>query len=289
VKLSGDTRDKLLQQEKTLVSQLIAGRKFSENLLKDHFALYLGPPCLALCEQIRRKLPRELRDIIYEYLLYTGIEIFDADRIFKMFNDEGQPNPDHIEYEIGIFPGIRILSVGHLADTNYVGSTMRIELAEAYYCGTIFSFEAFVPSKAYQCLENTLFRPMDPWYIGAELSGLVKNVEMLVVDDCLMDPDHPQDLNEFTHLLRIEAAIRFSIRVKIYWSGEHTTDANLAIATSKLFPLVDELRAKGYTVTIEIVKRLDNWYIHKEKVQHKLAGKDVTAKELELALRNVKV
>jgi hypothetical protein len=166
---------------------------------------------------------------------------------------------------------------------------MRIELAEAYYRGTVFSFEAFVPSKAYQCLENTLFQTMDPWYIGAELSGLVKNVKMLVVDDCLMDPDHPQGLNEFTHLLRIEAAIRFNIRVKIYWSGEHTTDANLAIATSKLFPRVDEFRTKDHTVTIEIVKRLDNWCIHEEKVQHKLAGKDVTANELELALRNVKI
>jgi hypothetical protein len=289
MKLSGDTRDQLLQQEKTLESQLIAGKKFSEHLLKDHFAMYLGSPCLALCKQIQRKLPRELRDIIYEYLLNTGTEYFYAGRISKMFDDEGQPNSDYIEHENGIVPGPRILSFGHLADTNYVGRMMRNELAEAYYRGTIFSFQGFVYSMPHQCLEDILFRTMDPWYIGAELSGLVENVEILAKDDILMDPDHPQDLNAFTHLLRFEAAIRINVKVNVYWSREHTTDANLAVATSKLFPLVNELQAKGHIVTIEIVKCLGGWDFHKGKLHHKLAGKDVTAKELKLALRNVMV
>jgi hypothetical protein len=285
-KLPVDTAQQLVQQEETFQSQLAARKAVEKQLLQNHFALYLAPPCLALCEQIQRELPRELRDNIYEYLLDTKVHYINLHHTYYMFNDKGEPTREYYEDKNGIIPGPRITSVGHLADINYVGEAMRNELAETYYRTKVFSFEGDVPQVGH-CLEKTLFRTMDPWYIGAKLCGLVKNLELTTNAGSLLF--FYQAMDELPELLRLEAGIRINIKVEAstYWVS--VDNETLAIATSKLFPLLNKLQAKGHTVTIEIVKDCGTWPKHEERLQHKLAGGNVTANNLELALRNVGV
>jgi hypothetical protein len=281
-----DTAQPLVQQEETFQSQLAARKTVYEHLLQNHFALYLGPPCLALCEQIQRELPRELRDNIYEYLLDTKFHYINSDYTYHMFNDQGEPTPGYYEDSNGIIPGPRITSVGHLAEINYVGEAMRNELAETYYRTKVFSFEGNVPQVAH-CLEKTLFRTMDPWYIGAELCGLVKNVELTIDAGSLLF--FPEAMDELPELLRLEAGIRINIKVEASTYCASMDNETLAIATNTLFPLLNKLQAKGHTVTIEIVKECGTWPKREERLQHRLAGENVTANNLELALRNVGV
>jgi hypothetical protein len=279
-----DTAQQLVQQEETFQSQLAARKAFEKQLLQNHFALYLAAPCLALCEQIQRELPQELRDNIYEYLLDTKVHYINSSHTFSMCNDEGELFREYYEDENGIIPGPRITSVGHLADITYVGEAMRNELAETYYRTKVFSFNGDVP--VCHCLEKTLFQTMDPWYIGAELCALVKNLELTTNVVTLLSLY--QAMYELPELLQLEAGIRINIRVKAstYWYP--VDNKALAIAT-KLFPLLNKLQAKGHTVTIEIVKYCGTWPKCEERLQHKLTGGNITANNLELALRNVGV
>jgi hypothetical protein len=100
----------------------------------------------------------------------------------------------------------------------------------------------------------------------------------------------PQDMGELPELLRLEAGIRINTQVEPLSYYESVDDMTLAVATHKLVLLLNELQAQGHTVTIEIAKDCSNiWTRRKERLQHKLAGANVMANNLELALRNVGV
>jgi hypothetical protein len=279
-----NTGNELYQQEITFQSQLFDEIEVFEKLLQIHFTLYLGPSCLAVCERLQQKLPRELRDMIYGYLLDTRTVHFDWSWSFFMFKNTGEPKPEYIENEPGIIPGPRILSVGYLADTCYVGKAMRNELAEAYYRGTVFSFPEYG-----SCLENILFHTMDPWYIGAELSGLVKNVE-ISTNSSLTVPDG-LPITELPHLLGLQTGILINIKLEGLWRSGCIIDKTVAVAAGKLFPLLNELQAEGHNVTIEMKSQYRHygWERYEEPRQLKLTGEDVTANKLKLALRNITI
>jgi hypothetical protein len=52
------------------VQTAISAQLESLNVLVDtHLEAYAAPRCQALCEMVQQKLPRELRDLVYQYIL----------------------------------------------------------------------------------------------------------------------------------------------------------------------------------------------------------------------------
>jgi hypothetical protein len=103
---------------------------------------YAAPTCLSLCEGIQEKLPRELRDMIYGFVLQENPKV----RLRK----------EHFEHELFdsrlIIPLVgraeRLINLGydnisgyaHLFDTGFVDPNTKSEFTEAWYWPTTFSF-----------------------------------------------------------------------------------------------------------------------------------------------------
>lgn len=102
--------------------------------------------CLSLCESICNNLPREIRDMIYEYL-------YDHDTIYvgpEYFTKTTQP--------------CQLSLKAHYWDNEYVGRDMQREIVESWYRTTLFYFY----DKAANVKVTQQFLVTDKWGLGIE-------------------------------------------------------------------------------------------------------------------------
>ena len=93
-----------------------------DDRLHKHFEPYAKATCLSLCEKVRIALPREIRDIIYDYLHAHDIIYVGPEYLCK----SDQP----CESDRG----------AHYWDAAYVSDAMKLELVESWYRTTLFYF-----------------------------------------------------------------------------------------------------------------------------------------------------
>ncbi|KAI4605102.1 hypothetical protein J4E83_010837 [Alternaria metachromatica] len=105
--------------------------------IDDRMRRYAAAQCLPICTTVCAKLPRELRDMIYQYIIGESIVRIDK-KVLKSFLfcseigvtpmcPAGFPNRTNIAYE-------------HLWDRDYSGKLFYSEFIEAWYRNTTFSF-----------------------------------------------------------------------------------------------------------------------------------------------------
>lgn len=104
------------------ISLKIKQKQLVDDTLRKDLEPYAKAVCRPFCEKVLEILPREIRDIIYDYVhshdtIYVGPEYL---------RKTGQP----CESDYG----------AHYWDTGYVGSDMNVELVESWYRSTLFYF-----------------------------------------------------------------------------------------------------------------------------------------------------
>ena len=104
--------------------------------LKAHVLAVATSQCRNLCETMQTLLPRELRDIIYGYLLADECKCDDTKRLENDKNSMRyvpRKRGEHVPNLFDDYPYVR--------DTEYVGIETRIELAEMWCWLARFTFD----------------------------------------------------------------------------------------------------------------------------------------------------
>jgi hypothetical protein len=100
----------------------------------DYIAQYSGPECLDICQRMQQHLPRELRDLVYNYVLDTSSKCVIVPMYRRAWEAETKT-------EIGGVlcnpwkPYFQYRNILHTLDESFVDLATRKELVEAfYYC-----------------------------------------------------------------------------------------------------------------------------------------------------------
>jgi hypothetical protein len=188
--------------------------KVEEHLSKeidDYIVLFVAPDCRHLCDGIQQHLPREVRDMVYGYLLPPGtIQI--KETYFLPTNSTDSTKPE-------------IENVSHMIDLAFTNYLTRQELFESWYETNDFRFDD-------HCLIPR-FLHQDLWGLDLPVRRLAKtltiNLWMISYTDI---KDKPKPMAEQYHLLDSLLTIRpgahfmFNIFWMFYYSEGERSDAN---------------------------------------------------------------
>ena len=139
------------------------------------------PQCLALCEEMQKKVPRELRDMIYGHVLYTSkIHIAEADLDHESRAEtrptetvEGVtafPRRAPISFSQDFLEHFRRRDYAHIVNDGYADTLTRVEFLEAWYRTTTFCVN---DAKTMSDLLAS-----DHWGTSLNVRSLVRSVEL---------------------------------------------------------------------------------------------------------------
>jgi hypothetical protein len=114
--------------------------------------------CLALCQSMHQKPPRELRDMVYELLLEIRIWPVDGATLGHM-------------RKRSYIPIYRYAEMRYLTGKDCVGIAIKQELAEAYYrlMTCVFRGDSGVPHRV-----KSFLYAVDPWHSLTRVGRFVK-------------------------------------------------------------------------------------------------------------------
>ncbi|KAJ4377761.1 hypothetical protein N0V83_000591 [Neocucurbitaria cava] len=129
---------------KCRIGQIRRQKDIIDEQLRKHFELYAKATCKSLCEKVWTCLPREIRDIIYDYVhahdtIYVGPEYL-------------RTSDEPCESDRG----------AHYWDPEYVGDAVKLEMVESWYRTTLFYFY----DKANNTQVIDQFLVTDRWDLG---------------------------------------------------------------------------------------------------------------------------
>jgi hypothetical protein len=221
-----------------------------KRLLHDELYTYIhgvcGPPCLQICRGMQEKLPRELRDIVYAFLLDDPIECIN-DNIFMPIGKTWFSGPP------------RVHSANHLLNKQFADPTTLHELLRVWYISRDFHFDVDVSA-----LAKLIGR--DVWGHDLPVYDLVKKVSIIWQDEqsFFEDEDESDDelVKELTEerakgleclfLLKPGAHINIGFRDG-RWPVDKKNVQRIVTIRSGIFPLLGRLLDAGYHVTIDAI------------------------------------
>ena len=142
-------------------------RQLQRNLVE-----YGASKCRELCEAMQTSLPRELRDMVYKYILGTPrrhIEDNTSGHTVATRSISNDLNPWKKEFEAR--------GQLHVFDKYYMGSISVYELASEYYRTSTFIFNCDKPMSD-RALKRFLYKPPDIWGQSIDVRSLVKSIEL---------------------------------------------------------------------------------------------------------------
>jgi hypothetical protein len=195
--------------------------------------------CQSLCQEIQRKLPRELRDMIYEQPLTEDTTVWgeeDEDECPMCWYSDDQP-------------ACRKHFLPHLRSIDYLGVETKIEVAEIWYRTSVFQF-----TDLYTLSDLLRENPFDiPFHPG----NLIRHVTLEPYNyEGSDDPNFWRELGarrkklqtELPQLSTLEA--RAKIEVELLIGSQIVYDDDLIDLLDPVFEALGRLAGQGYRVTI---------------------------------------
>ncbi|KAF2825124.1 hypothetical protein CC86DRAFT_39279 [Ophiobolus disseminans] len=243
-------------------------RSLSEDL-NNRITAFAAPECLAICDRIQQNLPRELRDMVYQYLLSQS-DVFIEQTDFLPLHSPRSSRP-------------QLVDSLHVLQPEFCDASTRRELFEAWYKFTTFQFAT-----------NTVvleFLSKDLWDLDLPVRQLVRNVEIDIwPGGCMFDTDLEwcKSMSKYlTCLTDVKKGARIMLPVatlarKAIWHGHEHDICKFLDILSGVFPLVKELLDVGHNVTIEVdsslVTRVKSDDLSKEVWYQKILDKKVVSR-----------
>jgi hypothetical protein len=178
-------------------SSIVVALDTSNNGVNIHIENYAAPQCLSICKDMQAKLPRELRDMIYPYLILDKQPLIEESEFLP------HDHPD--------WTGSDLLNSRnrHLLDARFSDLTTRREFLELWYQRTTFTFVNYevIP----------LFLERDLWNLDPPVRNLVRRVLVWPWGSAKDMSDTPSSRAERVRLLaNTEPLFRFDTKVDVF-------------------------------------------------------------------------
>ena len=207
---------------------------------------YSKSECLTLCFMMQDKMPRELRDMVYEALLSEPQNYY--------VDGDGRSLED-------LFPANVVLHNPHIGDKSFVDEKTLTELAEMWYRHSVFKL--FGDSTLARLFRNESWElpDLDP-------APLIRHVYMALNPRDHWDNDTDEALeagkelylpSDFERLAKLQQPATFTIGIYFedwYYHGETREGMKTSVDTMsrRVFPLLKHLIAFGVGVTVKIYR-----------------------------------
>jgi hypothetical protein len=249
VELSVIKRKTFLQKQ--LHTNIIRSRSRFSKEVDDHIEPSIAPGCRALCYGIQQHLPRELRDVIYLYLLPQRDVLVERLNLLPLDSlDSLQPN---------------LKDVRHMSNPAFADAVTRYELFEAWYKFRTFKF-----------VINDLvtkFLRKDLWGLDLPVRKLVRDLEIDIRDREWLPDDEVQnddrcDLLDCLLTIRPGAHLVFPTKVdhvrdEVWERGVIAIEEFVALL-SQSFSSAKMLLAAGHRVIVELDRELDKYVTNED-------------------------
>ncbi|KAI4680795.1 hypothetical protein J4E81_009979 [Alternaria sp. BMP 2799] len=222
--------------------------------IEERIMIQEGPYCRAFFQSIRDRLPKELREMVFEYIFqgtYVLLEAKDA-KAENSDADNADDAPPCVEQDIGRhYPYSYLLKPGYIHEP-----AIRTELIEAWFRTSIFIIT-----------DAALIRPslaMYPWSAGIDPVQLIRRVELKTKP--LEAPLMREAIREELQLLEcLKPGATIIIIVKRFPERSHHPREDLHRAES-LYPIALRMRGMGYKMIVRpymndqrVVERGNRW------------------------------
>ena len=169
-----------IKHERRLAENIPGARPALYFELYEYIGRYSAPDCQALCERVQQKLPRELRDMIYGYILNPRPRrgsVYPSELIAATPVSKAWKKPVVTGTWMTEFDARDIL---HICSSQFLGAKTIQELAETYYRLSKFYF--FRRYNTLDDIETQLhdFFASDMWGLNLVLYDHVKQVELAI-------------------------------------------------------------------------------------------------------------
>lgn len=220
--------------------------KHAQREAEKQIELYARASCRDLCRMVQEKLPRELRDEIYQYITTsTNVRVYNEGPIPFTPTHPYSEDPSHHEI---MNPEYR----QHYWDTDFIGQQTRMELAEYHYRTACFSFKTrsvcvITPIEKFLQIDHLGLRfPPSKYLSKVELSFWAQDLfhRSLVKQDIL------QDMEDLFHL-KTGATVSFKLsQVMDCDSDDMYSPVKESVTT--IFPITSRLNKARYNVTVRV-------------------------------------
>ncbi|KAF2728143.1 hypothetical protein EJ04DRAFT_110093 [Polyplosphaeria fusca] len=253
-------------------------RLHTENIAEDKLLMqsihsFAQASCRELCDKVFKKLPRELRDIIYAYLIPHGVGI-----AVRRSKSDTKDSPSYFTRPSLSNAGRGHLAVEHYWDPTYVAKNMTREIAEVWYASCHFILKDDDP------VLLSMFLEQDRWNMDIVPEKLFRSVEMPVIwelkpnqmmrggvyasgEDVCADLDLLFRLRKGAKIVldvrSVERKVFAAFQGLSHRNNSEPDKMDLIHTCEALFPLVPRLHANGYEVEVrfgaKIVGRPEEW------------------------------
>jgi hypothetical protein len=182
---------------------------------------------------MQTELPQELRDFVYDYLLH-GSKV-DIKKIENRFN--ARKNSVHLPDE----PVYARLLMETCADP-----CTRSEFVHSWYRSTTFRFAQDAPFRE--------FLRKDYWRFGYKVPSLIRNVELvdLVVPTATSPNSFELEVrSNLDDTLKVLSSLKSGAHIRLSFPLTARQQVMFGDLMSEITHVVDELRTKGYKISIK--------------------------------------
>jgi hypothetical protein len=248
MKSSGPPEDSMSPEQRCKMREQIDAKMNSLiTQLYIYLANRLSTSCCGLCEKMQERLPRELRDLVYEYILEDRVLKVDPKVMTELKQYENEIELRHKRRFY--FPGHQSPKIYHVADTRFTGTATAQELSYSYYRNMTFCFDGD-STQVGQRLANFLYNTINPWLSFSNMSHVIQKVELRTTDGRMEDGLWTlRELGPFKWMTR-KIHINIEVERRRYRRIEEIP--RLVEVIGKVLPLLQELEWKGHTILLTI-------------------------------------
>ena len=209
--------------------------------------------CLPLCQTMQQKLPRELRDMVYEHLLYTPR----MPGMNRVWQGRTPRECNGCSYHENFSSNCRKHGLLHLRSVEYLGTQTVEELAEMWYRSSEFEL-------SYDYTLDTLLRE-DPWHIVYSPVALINKVYVRLTKLDILEqnniskkwkvPTEPslKLRNIFLPLFNVKPGASIAVRIVVFekdWHKAIQDPKDLIDTLAPAFAMCQKLVDSGFRVTM---------------------------------------
>ncbi len=234
-------------QKKKYQAALEAGEEEAQDLA----IRYGKSTCLPICQAMQQKLPRELRDLVYDYLLYNPL----LPGMNRVWQGETSQRCNGCHFHNNFSSSCRKHGLGHLRNVEYLGSGTVEELAEMWYRASEFEL-----SQAYTL--DTLVRE-NPWNVSFNPTTLINKVYVRISKRDILEKDDsenkwkvPTEISQnlksiLLPLFHIKAGAKIEVRIIVFhkdWEKSLRDPKDLIEALTPAFSICQKLVDQRFRV-----------------------------------------